>query len=65
MSTSTTAACSGLANSGVPTKAPTAEIEGSDVSSWIVLAKPRSIIFTATESPSPKLTIMLLGLMSR
>ena len=45
MSTGTPANCSGLANSGVPAKAPGVEIADSEPGSLAPLASPRSIIF--------------------
>ena len=65
MSTPTPANCSGLANSGVPAKAPGVEIAASAGASGAGFASPRSMIFAVTAPPSSKLTMMLLGLMSR
>ena len=56
--------CSGLANSGVPTKAPSVEIGALERDSSITFASPRSMIF-AVILPSARLTMMLVGLMSR
>ena len=58
-------ACSGLANSGVPAKAPLAEIVVCAPASSITSATPRSMILTLTAPSSSKLTMILLGLMSR
>ena len=57
--------CSGLANSGVPAKAPGVEIAASAGASGAGLASPRSMILAITVLPSSTLTMMLLGLMSR
>ena len=65
MSTPTPANCSGLANSGVPAKAPGVEIAASAGASGAGLASPRSMILAVTVLPSSTLTMMLLGLMSR
>jgi hypothetical protein len=65
MSTGTPANCSGLANSGVPTKPPGIEMAVLEPGSLTALASPRSMIFAVTAPPSSKLTMMLLGLMSR
>ena len=65
MSTWMPANCSGLANSGVPAKAPGVEIAARSRPVIAGLAKPRSMIFAVTLLPSSTLTMMLLGLMSR
>src|ERR1700730_18676394 len=66
MSTWMPANCSGLANSGVPAKAPGVEIAACEADSFIVaFAKPRSITFAVLQAPSITLTMMLVGLMSR
>ena len=65
MSTSTPANCSGLANSGVPAKAPGVEIAASVGAPGAGFASPRSMIFAVTAPPSSKLTMMLFGLTSR
>src|SRR5258708_15948142 len=64
MSTPTPVNCSGLANSGVPAKAPGIEAAVSDCDSPTIFANPKSMIFAVRPSPS-KLTMILLGLMSR
>src|SRR6516162_5290146 len=64
-STPTPANCSGLANSGVPAKAPGVEIADSAGASGAGFASPRSMILAVTVPSSSRLTMMLLGLMSR
>src|SRR5262249_1729581 len=51
MSTPTPANCSGLANSGVPAKAPGVEITASAGASGAGLASPRSMILAVTMLP--------------
>src|SRR5271165_6559748 len=65
MSTWMPANCSGLANSGVPAKAPGVEIAAAADASGAGLASPRSMILAVTVLPSSTLTMMLLGLISR
>ena len=48
--------CSGLANSGVPVKAPGVEIAASAGVSGAGLASPRSMILAVTVFPSSTLT---------
>src|SRR5215469_6644509 len=61
MSTPPPANCSGLANSGVPAKAPGIEIPASEADSTKVLAKPRSIILAVRLRSSFNLTMMFVG----
>ena len=65
MSTPTPANCSGLANSGVPTKPLALKSRFEKPVQLTALARPRSMIFAVTAPPSSNLTMMLLGLMSR
>ena len=65
MSTPTPANCSGLANSGVPAKAPGIEIAASAGCVGCGLGQPKVDDFRGHSASLLELTMMLLGLMSR